>query len=498
MTMLHPDTPSISVAPALRHPVVVMDGDGVGPEIIAAARTVLEAIAAPVELFDGAFDERRGLPDSDSMAALDAGAVLLKGPFATPAGGGRKSPNVTIRKGLELFANVRPSRTLPGLPQPYGPIDLLVVRENLEDLYAGVEHAQTPDVVQCLKLVSRSGSARIAATAFDLFETHGRKHITCVTKSNIMKLTDGVFVVACDTEADRRGIALAQLHVDAAACQMVMDPTSLDVIVTTNLYGDILSDLAAGLTGGLGLAPSMNLGERTAMFEAVHGTAPALAGLDKANPTALILSAAMLLRHIGDHHGAASIEAAVDDVYAAARVRTADVPHEDAAIVGCRAFAAAIAERAAHHRALDALRDAPDPKPAAERTAATMPTFSTPPVEAPQPARRIVGTDVFVEWNDGVDALADAAKLAADATQLGARLELISNRGLSVWPTKSSARLVDHFRLRFRVDNSDVDRRDVVELLAALDKHLAWTHVELLHEFDGREAFSGAYGTATT
>ncbi|MBC7462518.1 MAG: isocitrate dehydrogenase [Thermoleophilia bacterium] len=472
---------------------LVLEGDGIGPEVMAAARVVLGAVEAPVELVDAQIDRATGLPDASLLAELDRHGVLLKAPMTTPIGTGYKSPNVTLRKSLELFANVRPSRSIPGLPAPCGPIDLLIVRENLEDLYAGVEHAQTDDVFQCLKLVSRSGSAAIARTAFELAGALGRGRVTCVTKANIMKLTDGVLLDAYRTEADRRGFAHDHVLVDAAACQFVTDPKRFDVVVTSNLYGDILSDLAAGLTGGMGLAPSMNLGARHALFEPVHGSALDIAGHDRANPTAMILSAALMLEYLGDHHGAAAIRQAVDDIYERAQVRTIDLEVAGARTVGCAEFAHHVAERAAELRAAgqrtDASTNAPDIREAIGAVFAATPT-------AAATQRSSVGVDVFVEWDDDVDQLATLLQEAASEGALS--LTLITNRGLSVWPAPTTARLVNHFRCRFLIDSSagEPAERDVITLIDRVGARMRWMHVERLQHHDGKPAFSAAYGAS--
>jgi isocitrate dehydrogenase len=469
--------------------VVSIAGDGIGPEVSAAALRVLAAVCADLDVVDASVDRATGLPERAVFDELDRGAVLLKAPMTTPVGGGHKSPNVTLRKLLELYANVRPSRSIPGLPAPCGPVDLVIVRENVEDVYSGVEHAQTADVFQCLKLVSRSGSDAIARLAWDLADAFGRERVTCVTKSNIMKLTDGVLLEACRAESERRRVGFEHVLVDAAACDLVTRPERFDVIVTSNLYGDILSDLAAGLTGGLGIAPSMNVGAACAMFEPVHGSAPDIAGRDLANPTAMVLSCALMLRYLGDDAGARAVEQAVEQVYDAGAVRTADTLIAGAREVGCAAFADAIAERAA----LLVDRDAPISGPsfgariARHDAAATRSTLA--------PARREVGVDVFVEWSGSVDELAAHLQRATGDGPL--ELRMITNRGLSVWPRATRARLVDHFRcrlvLRDRAYEAPTDAA-ALAVLARLAPEVRWMHVERLQEHDGVAAFSGAYG----
>ena len=483
-------TTSTTSMPSALTRVVVLGGDGIGPEVMAGARSVLEAVNAPIDVIVAEIDRTSGLPEPSVFDELDRGAVLLKAPMATPIGAGHKSPNVTLRKLLELYANVRPSRSIPGLPMPCGPVDILLVRENIEDLYAGVEHAQTADVFQCLKLISRSGSEAISRVAFNLADALDRRNVTCVTKANIMKLTDGAFLDAYRAEAARRGADSDHVLVDAAACYLVTDPSRFDVIVTSNLYGDILSDLAAGLTGGLGLAPSMNLGARCAMFEPVHGSAPDIAGLDRANPTAMILSAALMLRYLGDHAGADAIQAAIDEVYAEAKMRTLDVAAAGAHTVGCAAFAAKVAEHAATLRA-KSTADVASPRVTALRSALVEMT----PTPKPAPSRRGVGVDVFVEWEGEVDALAELLQDAAGQQAL--QLHMITNRGLCVWPAQTRARMVDHFRCRFLVDvegDEEPTDRQVLDLVERIGASARWMHLERLQYHDGNPAFSAAYG----
>src|SRR5579884_596108 len=313
------------------HNITLIPGDGIGPEVARATQRVLEAARVRVEweVHDAgaAVAEKRGtvLPD-EVLESIRRNRVALKGPIGTPIGKGFRSVNVTLRQALDLYANVRPVRSLPGVEPRFEGTDVVIVRENTEDLYAGLELMILPGIAQSVKLITEKGCARICEYAFDYAERMGRKRVTCVHKANIMKLSDGLML-----ETFRR-IALKHLRiepaeaiVDACAMQMVRGANKLDVIVTENLYGDILSDLGAGLVGGLGIVPGANIGESAAVFEAVHGSAPDIAGKGVANPTALVQSAVMMLHHIGEQAAANRIEEALVEVYRRAEVRTADL-----------------------------------------------------------------------------------------------------------------------------------------------------------------------------
>jgi NAD-dependent isocitrate dehydrogenase len=299
--------------PGQPHRVTVIPGDGVGPEVVRSAQRIIAAagVATDWETAEaGAEVFRRGDTSGVPQATRDSIArtrVVLKGPLETPVGFGEKSANVTLRKLFETYANVRPARELPGVPTRYAGegVDMIIVRENIEDLYAGIEHMQTADVAQCLKIITRKGSEKIIRYAFELARREGRRKVTCATKANIMKLTEGLFKrVFEELSAEYPEIVAEHLIIDNVAHQMAKDPAQFDIIVTTNLNGDIISDLASGLVGGLGFAPSGNYGDDVAIFEAVHGSAPKYAGKDVINPTALILSSLMMLRHLGESDAA--------------------------------------------------------------------------------------------------------------------------------------------------------------------------------------------------
>lgn len=281
-------------------------GDGIGPEVVAATIRVIEATGVVINWesqMAGAMaiaTEGTPLPQK-TLDSIRKTGLALKGPTTTPIGGGHASINVALRKTLDLYANVRPIKTLPGVKSRYDHVDLVIVRENTEDLYSGLEHVVVPGVVESIKVITEKASTRIAKFAFNYARTHGRKRITAVHKANIMKLSDGLFLDCCaKVAADFPEIKYDDIIVDNCCMQLVLDPTRFDMLLLENLYGDIVSDLCAGLVGGLGLAPGANIGEKGATFEAVHGSAPDIAGKNIANPIALILSGALLLDHIGE------------------------------------------------------------------------------------------------------------------------------------------------------------------------------------------------------
>jgi len=288
------------------HQVVFLAGDGIGPEVATAARRVLGAAGMDIEWIDmdlglGAFEKHGDALPAATVEAVREVGVALKGPTTTPIGKGHVSANVRLRKELNLFANVRPVKTVPGLETSHGPVDLVIVRENTESLYAGLENEVAPGVVTSIKVITEVACRRISDFAFDYARRWGRKTVTAVHKANIMKLADGLFLRCAREEAEKVGndIAFSDVLVDALCMHMVTNPGRYDVLLLENLYGDIVSDLAAGLIGGLGLAPGGNYGEDCAVFEAIHGTAPDIAGKGIANPIAMILSAAMMCHHLG-------------------------------------------------------------------------------------------------------------------------------------------------------------------------------------------------------
>ncbi|HLH41726.1 MAG TPA: isocitrate/isopropylmalate family dehydrogenase [Bryobacteraceae bacterium] len=315
------------------HQVTLIPGDGIGPEVSAAARRAVEAAGVQidwevVELNPDVIAKTGQSVPQYVIESLERTGVGLKAPVTTPVAGGYTSVNVALRKRLDLYANVRPVRSLPGLVTRFSDvqIDMVIFRENTEDLYSGLEHEIIPGVVTSLKVITRHASIRIAEAAFKFAAARGRKKVAAIHKANIMKLADGLFLQCCREVAQRYpAISYEELIVDNASMQLVIRPERFDVLLLPNLYGDIVSDLAAGLVGGLGVAPGANLGEQIAVFEAVHGSAPDIAGKGVANPTAMMFSAAMMLSHIGELDAAARLRAAVEKVYAGKRCLTPDV-----------------------------------------------------------------------------------------------------------------------------------------------------------------------------
>jgi isocitrate dehydrogenase (NAD+) len=341
----------------MAHRVTLIPGDGIGPELAEATRRVLEATGVGFDWEYQAAGEamiaEHGTPLPDAVLdSIRRNKVALKGPITTPVGGGFRSVNVTLRQVLGLYANLRPARSIRGLETRYDDVDLVIVRENTEDLYAGIEHMVGPDAAESIKIITRVASERIARYAFDYAVANGRHKVTAVHKANIMKLSDGLFLESCRTVAeDYDGrIEFEDRIVDNMCMQLVQKPDLYDVLVLPNLYGDIVSDLCAGLVGGLGVAPGANIGTEAAVFEAVHGSAPKYAGQNKANPTALILSGVLMLRHLGEQAAAERVETALRDVIAEGRQTTYDLGGE----AGTSEFADAIIARLAELPAVPA------------------------------------------------------------------------------------------------------------------------------------------------
>ncbi len=317
----------------MRHQITLIPGDGIGPEVADATVRAVEATGVPVEwerveAGAKALAESGQLIPDDVFASLEITRVGLKGPTATPIAGGHQSINVALRKKLGLYVNFRPVRMLPGLKTRFSdlPIDMAIFRENTEDLYSGLEHEVIPDVVESLKIITKTASVKIARATFEYARRENRRKVTAIHKANIMKMSDGLFLKSCRAvAAGYPEIEYTELIVDNACMQLVMRPERFDLLVLPNLYGDIVSDLAAGLVGGLGIVPGANIGENHAIFEAVHGTAPDIAGKGMANPTALMQSAALMLAHIGEREASAKLQGAIERVYAEGTHLTHDV-----------------------------------------------------------------------------------------------------------------------------------------------------------------------------
>jgi isocitrate dehydrogenase (NAD+) len=331
----------------MRHKVTLLPGEGIGPEVAAATRWILEASGVLIdweELDARAENTDKGTTGAEVLnnAAIESvrrNRVALKGPMATAIAGGARSVNVALRKSLDLYANLRPVKNLPGVKSHFDNVDVVIVRENTEDLYSGLEHEVVPGVVESLKIITEKASTKIARFAFDYARKGGRKTIHAIHKANIMKLSDGLFLRSCRAVAEQfLDIEYKELIVDNACMQIVINPEQFDVLLLPNLYGDVMSDLAAGLVGGLGVVPSGNIGDAGAIFEAVHGTAPDIAGKGLANPTALLMSAILMLNHLGERSTADRIELALMKVYTEGKHVTKDVGGE----AGTREFTDAV------------------------------------------------------------------------------------------------------------------------------------------------------------
>ncbi|MFN2637412.1 MAG: NADP-dependent isocitrate dehydrogenase [Gemmatimonadaceae bacterium] len=469
--------------------ITILSGDGIGPEVVNAALAVVNATNAPIE-FElheaGAKVFQKGISTGiapDAVASIERTKVVLKGPLETPIGYGNRSANVTLRTLFETFGNIRPVRELPGVQTAFTgrKLDIVIVRENIEDLYAGIEYMQTPGVAESLKLISREGCEKIVKLAFSFAIAEDRKRVHCATKSNIMKLTEGLLQHTFEEFAPRYpSIESKHILIDNCAHQLAMRPEQFDVIVTTNMNGDILSDLTSGLTGGLGFAPSANIGNEVAIFEAVHGSAPDIAGKNKANPTALILSAAMMLRHVGEGKAANDVEQAVL-VTLESGVRTGDM-------VGAKnpasttAFTEAVISNLGKRSKLSPPRDYKKVElPESDRGVNVVATAS----------RRVVGVDVYIESD--LDPRVLAANLDNLTADSATKLQMITNRGALVFPSKDRrVSLVDHFRCRFvlRETSGRLSDTDILGLLQRISADYTWMHLEKLQEFDGDSAFS--------
>ena len=473
--------------------VTAIAGDGIGPEVMQAVQQVLAAAGARVTwvyAVAGGAAFAKGISTGAPQETLDSIArngVALKGPLATPVGHGEKSANVTLRTVFEMYGNVRPVRELPGIRTAFSGrgIDFVVVRENVEDLYAGIEHMQTPGVAQALKLVTEAGCTRIARLAAALAEAEGRRKVTVATKANILKLTEGLLKrVGERVLGEHPALVHEHMIVDNCAHQMVIRPEQFDVVVMTNMNGDILSDLAAGLVGGLGVAPSANLGDSVAMFEAVHGSAPQIAGMGLANPTALLLSALMLLRHIGDFATARRVEHALYVTLEEGRDLTGDIAAPGQGVSTERFVARLIGNLGRENARVPAREYRPMTLPASPRG-----TWATPAT-----SREVVGVDVFIE--SAQDPAALGAALAALAEGSAFALKVVTCRGAQVWPSLSPHTfVVDHFRARFQLRAPAPDAQGAtLDLLSRIGAAHRWMHVETLQRFDGAEAYARAQG----
>jgi isocitrate dehydrogenase len=476
-------------------PVTVIRGDGIGPEVMEAALHVMREAGANLDIEEcraGARvfkdGDQTGVPQ-ETIDSIRRTGVAFKGPLETPIGYGEKSANVTLRKLFETYGNIRPARELPGITTPYSGrgIDLVIVRENLEDLYAGIEHMQTPGVALSLKVISHHGSEKIARLAFEFARSEGRKSVTCATKANIMKLGEGMFKRTFDeVAAEYPEIEARQILVDNCAHQLVIRPEQFDVIVTTNMNGDILSDLTSGLVGGLGFAPSANVGSDTAMFEAVHGSAPDIAGRDIANPTAIMFSGVMLLRHVGQPAVASAMEDAILVTLEEGRFLTGDIAREHDP-VGTRAFADAV---------IDNLGRIPKFGERRESRALVMPKHGWRPKKLVARTRAVVGMDVLIEEPE-MDAAAVGAAVEECASGGPLRLQIISSRGSQVYPgVTQPTEMIETWRCRFvrRDESATITDDQLYHLLSCLGARFRWSNVQKLQVFDGVPGYTKAQG----
>lgn len=483
--------------------VAVAHGDGIGPEIMDATLRIIEASGAKINFDPISVGEKQYLSGETSgigkaaWETIGKHKVLLKGPITTPQGKGYKSLNVTMRKTLGLYANVRPVQALhPYVETHFPKMDVVIIRENEEDLYAGIEHQQTADVVQCLKLITRPGCEKIIRYAFEYARAYNRKKVTCMVKDNIMKLTDGLFHrVFTEIGADYPEIEQDAQIIDIASARLSTRPEDYDVVVTSNLYGDIISDIAAELAGSVGMAGSANVGTNVAMFEAIHGSAPDIAGQNIANPSGLINAAVMMLVQLGETEAADNIKNAwlktIED-----GIHTADIYSNEFSNkkVGTKEFADAVIERLGK-RPLSI----PSSVLSEGKGSINIPTFERKSVE-----KTLLGVDVFLDWADS-----DAQKLgeALDAVEKpGMKLKMITNRGVKVYPNGHPETFcTDHWRCRFvsvdalieqgSPDYKEVEKDQVIGLFSALtNAGFDIIKTENLYSFDGVRGFSLGQG----
>ncbi len=474
--------------------ITIAKGDGIGPEIMNATISILHAAGAQIETEEIAIGEQVYLGGNTSgiskeaWDSIRANKVFLKAPVTTPQGGGYKSLNVTMRKTLGLFANVRPCRSYhPFIATKHPVMDTVIIRENEEDLYAGIEHQQTDEVVQCLKLISRPGCEKIIRYAFEYAKQYGRKKVTCFTKDNIMKQTDGLFhKVYKEVAAEYPEIETEHWIIDIGAAKLADTPEHFDVIVMPNLYGDILSDIAAQITGSVGLAGSSNIGNSCAMFEAIHGSAPDIAGKDLANPSGLLNAAVMMLTHIGQAEIATKIQNALLKTLEDG-IHTADIYKEGVSSrkVGAKEFTSAV---------IDNLGKVPKVLIAAtqENTAPfVMPVYK----RRAQSKKELNGIDIFVHWSG--DKPEQLATMLNELNSNGLKLQMITNRGVKVWPEGFEETFcTDHWRCRFsQISEEKLGNNNIIDLLTSAEQSgIDVVKTENLYSFDGERAYSLGQG----
>ena len=474
--------------------ITVAKGDGIGPEIMDATLRIIKAAGAELEIDEIEVGEKVYLAGNtsgiskDSWSTIRRNKVFLKAPISTPQGGGYKSLNVSIRKMLGLYSNVRPCASLhPFVATKHPVMDVVIIRENEEDLYAGIEHQQTDEVVQCLKLISRPGCEKIVRYAFEYAKLYGRKKVTCFTKDNIMKQTDGLFHQVFDEIAlEYPEIENEHWIIDIGAAKLADTPEAFDVIVMPNLYGDVLSDVAAQIAGSVGLAGSANIGDECAMFEAIHGSAPRRAGQNVANPSGLLQGAVLMLNHLGMNRVAEKVQNAWLKTIEEG-IHTYDLYKEGVSTkkVSTSEFADAVIAN---------LGNAPSNLKAVKYADGT--GFTMPKVIRKAPAKKeLMGVDLFVHWSGkNPDQLAEImAPLSSDSVQLS----MITNRGIKVWPEGFEETFcTDHWRCRFKPVTTEVmDKQAIASLLTkAFQLDIDTIKTENLYAFDGKLAFSLGQG----
>lgn len=475
-----------------QHNVSLIPGDGIGPEVAEATQRIINATGVKInwEVCEaGAAVFKKGLATGVPQETIDSIAknkVALKGPLETPVGYGGKSANVTLRKLFETFSNLRPITEIPGVTTPYSRrhIDLIIVRENVEDLYAGIEHMQSSTVAQCLKLISRPGCEKISRMAFEVARAHGRKMVHCATKANIMKMTEGMLKRTFEEIAtEYPDIQSQHIIVDNCAHQLVKKPEQFDVLVMTNMNGDILSDLSSALIGGLGFAPGANIGHDCAIFEAVHGSAPKYAGQNRINPTALLLSGVMMLRHLGEWQAAEYIEQAVW-LTLEKGIRTADVSGGSASTT---AYTDAIISHLGQTHPAYTCRDYQPLKTHFQM------------LGLPAQERSIYGVDVFVETHASAQEIGHHIEHLAKGSPF--TFKIMSNRGVKIYPSvhqSTEPDVTDASCCRFvwQKEGQPFSDSALLDLLQKLSSSnlLQWTHVEKLHVLGGEKGFSKAHG----
>lgn len=477
---------------SVKTPITVARGDGIGPEIMDATLRILEAAGArlaieEIEIGKAVYERgvMTGIEDS-AWASLHRTKVFLKAPITTPQGGGFKSLNVTVRKSLGLFANVRPCVAYhPYVETNFPKMDLVIVRENEEDLYAGIEHRQTQDVVQSLKIISRPGSENIIRYAFEYARANGRKKVTCMAKDNIMKMADGLFHRVFD-EIGKEYPDIEQdfFIIDIGTARIATNPEAFDVIVTENLYGDIISDVAVDVTGSVGLGGSCNIGADFGMFEAVHGSAPDIAGKGIANPSGLLLGAVLMLNHIGQNDVATKVHNAwyktIEDGIHTGDIYDAKLSQKK---VGTKEFADAVIER---------IGQKPSKFKAVDYGSGGGKGTKLPPLKPRKVEKKeLIGADIFIDWEGKPD---DLAKKVSGIQVDGLKLKVIANRGVKVWPDgQPDTFCSDHWCLRFI--SGGTAHGKILEQLKALEAAgFDFIKVENLYNFDGKAGFTVAQG----